>query len=298
MIKNFEYFFDIVHAYKVKRKLVLAAAEDENALKSVKVAYEEGIIEPILVGNYQKIKEIADKIQFDLDNFELISQNDPIKSAQEAVKIVRDGKADILMKGFIQTADYLRVMLNKEDGIREADLLSHISFFEIPAYHKVLAVSDVALIVAPTLDEKIVMIKNGVNLFHHLNIDNPKVAILAAVETVNPKMPACVDAAILTMMNKRNQITGCVIDGPLAFDNAISKESAEHKKIVSEVAGDADFIITPNIEAGNALYKSFTYFGGGNVAAVVLGAKVPAILTSRSDTERSKLASILLAACY
>lgn len=298
MIKNFEYFFDIVRAYKVKRRLVLAAAEDENALKSVKVAYQEGIIEPILVGNKQQIKEIADKIQFDLTNFEIISQNDPIKSAQEAVKIVRDGNADILMKGFIQTADYLRVILNKEDGIREADVLSHISFFEIPAYHKVLAVSDVALIVAPSLDDKVVMIKNGVNLFHHLKVENPKVAILAAVETVNPKMPACVDAAMLTMMNKRNQITGCVIDGPLAFDNAISKESAEHKKIVSDVAGDADLLITPNIEVGNTLYKSFTYFGGGTVAAVVLGAKVPAILTSRSDTERSKLASILLAACY
>ncbi len=298
MIKNFEYFFDIVRAYKVKRRLVLAAAEDENALKSVKVAYQEGIIEPILVGNKQQIKEIADKIQFDLESFELISQNDPIKSAQEAVKIVRDGNADILMKGFIQTADYLRVILNKEDGIREADVLSHISFFEIPAYHKVLAVSDVALIVAPSLDDKVVMIKNGVNLFHHLKVENPKVAILAAVETVNPKMPACIDAAMLTMMNKRNQITGCVIDGPLAFDNAISKESAEHKKIVSDVAGDADLLITPNIEVGNTLYKSFTYFGGGTVAAVVLGAKVPAILTSRSDTERSKLASILLAACY
>ncbi|MCE5304668.1 bifunctional enoyl-CoA hydratase/phosphate acetyltransferase [bacterium] len=298
MINNFRYFFDIVKAQKVKRKLVLAAAEDENAMESVQRAFNEEIIEPIFVGNKQKVYEIADKIQFDISKFEFISENEPIKSAQIAIQIIRDHRADILMKGFIQTSDYLRAILNKEQGIRGADLLSHISFFEIPAYHKVLAVSDVALIVKPTFDEKVSMIQNGVNLFHHLNIPNPKVAVLASIETVNPNMPACVDAAMLTMMNKRHQINGCIIDGPLAFDNSISKESAEHKGIKSEVAGDADFILVPNIEVGNALYKSFTYFGGATVAGVVLGAQVPVILTSRSDSERSKLASIVLAACY
>jgi phosphate butyryltransferase len=202
------------------------------------------------------------------------------------------------MKGMVQTSDFLRAILNKEAGLRNSDLLSHIGFFEMPAYHKIIALTDAAQNIAPDFNEKIAIIKNAVDMFHHLGNTNPKVAILTAVESVNPKMQATVDAAMLTMMNKRGQIKGCVIDGPLAFDNAISKEAAEHKGIISEVAGESDLLVAPDIEAGNVLYKSFTFFGKGTVAAVVLGAKVPIVLTSRSDSDRSKLSSIALAACY
>jgi phosphate butyryltransferase len=296
-MKSFDSFFELAKS-KQKRRLIIAAAEDDNVLLSVKDAVENNIIEPIFVGNEQKIKEIADEINFDISKFQLIDETNPAKSAAIAVKIINENGAEILMKGYVQTADFLRAILNKEFGLRKSDLLSHIGFFEIPAYHKIIALTDAAQNIAPDLNEKIAIVKNAVDMFHHLGENNPKVAILAAVEGVNPKMQVTVDAAAITMMNKRGQIKGCTIDGPLAFDNAVSKEAAEHKGIKSEVAGDVDLIVTPDIEAGNCLYKSFTLFARGTVAAIVLGAAVPIVLTSRSDSDRSKLASIALAACY
>lgn len=296
-MKSFDSFFELAKS-RQKRRLIIAAAEDDNVLLSVKDAVENNIIEPIFVGNEQKIKEIADEINFDISKFQLIDETNPAKSAAIAVKIINENGAEILMKGYVQTADFLRAILNKEFGLRKSDLLSHIGFFEIPAYHKIIALTDAAQNIAPDLYEKIAIVKNAVDMFHHLGENNPKVAILAAVEGVNPKMQVTVDAAAITMMNKRGQIKGCTIDGPLAFDNAVSKEAAEHKGIKSEVAGDVDLIVTPDIEAGNCLYKSFTLFARGTVAAIVLGAAVPIVLTSRSDSDRSKLASIALAACY
>jgi phosphate butyryltransferase len=296
-MKSFDSFFNLANS-RPKRRLIIAAAEDDNVLLSVKDAVENNIIEPIFVGNSQKIKEIAEEIKFDISNYQLIEENNPAKSAAIAVKIINEGGAEILMKGYVQTADFLRAILNKEFGLRKSDLLSHIGFFEIPNYHKVIALTDAAQNIAPDLSEKVSIIKNAVDMFHHLGENNPKVAVLAAVEGVNPKMQVTIDAAAITMMNKRGQIKGCTIDGPLAFDNAVSKEAAEHKGIVSDVAGDVDLLVTPDIEAGNCLYKSFTLFAGGTVAAIVLGAAVPVVLTSRSDTDRSKLASIALAACY
>lgn len=296
-MKSFDSFFNLANS-RPKRRLIIAAAEDDNVLLSVKDAVENNIIEPIFVGNSQKIKEIAEEIKFDISNYQLIEENNPAKSAAIAVKIINEGGAEILMKGYVQTADFLRAILNKEFGLRKSDLLSHIGFFEIPNYHKVIALTDAAQNIAPDLSEKVSIIKNAVDMFHHLGENNPKVAVLAAVEGVNPKMQVTIDAAAITMMNKRGQIKGCTIDGPLAFDNAVSKEAAEHKGIVSDVAGDVDLLVTPDIEAGNCLYKSFTLFAGGTVAAIVLGAAVPVVLTSRSDSDRSKLASIALAACY
>lgn len=296
-MKSFDSFFELAKS-RQKRRLIIAAAEDDNVLLSVKDAVENNIIEPIFVGNEQKIKEIADEINFDISKFQLIDETNPAKSAAIAVKIINENGAEILMKGYVQTADFLRAILNKEFGLRKSDLLSHIGFFEIPAYHKIIALTDAAQNIAPDLYEKIAIVKNAVDMFHHLGENNPKVAILAAVEGVNPKMQVTVDAAAITMMNKRGQIKGCTIDGPLAFDNAVSKEAAEHKGIKSEVAGDVDLLVTPDIEAGNCLYKSFTLFARGTVAAIVLGAAVPIVLTSRSDSDRSKLASIALAACY
>jgi phosphate butyryltransferase len=296
-MKNFEFLFEKAKQ-GVKKRIIVAAAEDDNVLLSIKDAVEHNIIEPIFVGNKAKINKISEEIGFDVNKYAIIEENNSAKSAQIAVSEIRNGNADILMKGMVQTSDFLRAILNKESGLRNSDLLSHIGFFEMPAYHKIIALTDAAQNIAPDFNEKIAIIKNAVDMFHHLGNTNPKVAILTAVESVNPKMQATVDAAMLTMMNKRGQIKGCVIDGPLAFDNAISKEAAEHKGIISEVAGESDLLVAPDIEAGNVLYKSFTFFGKGTVAAVVLGAKVPIVLTSRSDSDRSKLSSIALAACY
>lgn len=296
-MKNFEFLFEKAKS-GIRRKLIIAAAEDDNVLLSVKNAVENNIIEPIFVGNKAKINQLAEEIEFNISNFELIHEENPPKSAAIAVEEIRKGNAQILMKGYVQTADFLRAILNKENGLRASDLLSHIGLFEIPTYHKVIGLTDAAQNIAPDLNEKITIIKNAINVFHRLGIEKPKVALLAAVETVNPKMPATLDAATITMMNKRGQIKGCIIDGPLAFDNAVSKEAAEHKGIISDVAGDVDLLVAPDIEAGNVLYKSFTYFAGGTVAAIVLGAAVPVVLTSRADSDRSKLSSIALAACF
>ncbi len=283
---------------KPKKYIAVAAAEDEQVLLALKQATELGIVEPILVGNIEKVKILANEIAFDISKIEFIDEKEPSKSAKIAVKLVRDGKAQIIMKGLVNTADYLRAILDKEIGLRTGSLLSHLGLFEIPTYHKLIGLTDAAQNIAPTLEEKIAIIQNSVDLLSRLGIEKPKVALLAAVESVNPKMQATIDAAIITMMNQRNQIRNCIIDGPLAFDNAISREAAEHKGIQSKVAGDADLLVAPEIETGNALYKSFTYFAKGVVAAIILGAMAPIVLTSRSDTEKSKLMSIALAASF
>ncbi|MEJ5287212.1 MAG: Branched-chain phosphotransacylase [Candidatus Kapaibacterium sp.] len=283
---------------KPKKKIAVAASEDEQVLLALKQATDIGIVEPILVGNLSKTKDLANQIGFDIEKYEFIEESNPAKSARIAVQMVREGKAQIIMKGLVNTADYLRAILDKEIGLRTGNLLSHIGVFEIPAYHKLIGLTDAAQNIAPNLEEKVSIVQNSVDLLRRLGIENPKVALLAAVENVNPKMQATIDAALITMMNRRGQIKNCIIDGPLAFDNAVSKEAAEHKGIVSPVAGDADLLVAPEIETGNALYKSFTYFAGGVVAAIILGAMVPIVLTSRADTEKSKLMSIALAASF
>ena len=288
---------------KNKKKIAVAAAEDQPALEAVSEALKLEIVEPMLIGDEKKIREIAKLINFDLKNIEIINQNIPLQSCKIAVNLVREGKAQILMKGFVSTGEFLKAVLDKENGLRSGIMgrgtfLSHIGFFETTNYRKLIALTDAAQNIAPTLEDKINILNNAVDMFHRLGIMLPKVAILAAVENVNIKMPATVEAAIMTQMNRRNQIKGCIIDGPLAFDNAISKEAAEHKGIIGEVPGDADILLAPDIEAGNILYKCFTYIGGATVAAVILGAAAPIVLTSRADTDRSKLMSIALAATY
>jgi phosphate butyryltransferase len=296
-IKTLEKFIEIAKS-KSKKKIVVAAAEDQPVLEAVSSANKEGICDAILIGNKNKIEKIAKSIKFNLSKVEIINEENPPEACRKAVQLVRDEKAQILMKGLVGTADFLRAVLNKEKGLRTGKLLSHIGFFESPNYHKIIALTDVAQNIAPTLEEKISILKNAVDMFHRLGIENPKVAALAAVETVNIKMPASIDAALITMMNKRKQIKGCIVDGPLAFDNAVSAEAASHKDIVSEVAGNADLLLVPDIESGNVLYKSFTYFGNAVVAAIILGASAPIVLTSRADSEKSKLMSIALAASY
>ncbi len=281
---------------KPKKSLVLAASQDKHALEAVKIAYKNTFIQPILVGDLQKTREIAQEIDFDLANIEIIDIKNKVDAVETSVKLVGQTSAQILMKGNVATAILLKAILNKEWGLRTGNILSHLALFDIKEYHKLVGVTDVAMNIAPDLKEKIGIVDNAVKFLNKIGIIQPKVAAISAAETVNQSMQSSIDAAIISKMSERNQISECIIDGPLAFDNAISKESADHKGIKSKVAGDADLLLMPNIEAGNVLYKSLSFFADTGIAAVVLGAKAPVVLTSRSDSEESKLNSIYLAA--
>ena len=281
---------------KRKQRIAVAAANDFHVLEAISKAAAEGIVEPVLVGDKPDIISISKEIGFDISQYEIIDVHDPFEASLRAVKLIGEGKADFLMKGLVSSGLLLKAVLNKEFGLRTGSLLSHVAVFETPYYHKLLGVTDAAMNVDPGLEEKIDIIKNAVKVFHGLGIDDPKVAILGSVETVNPKMEATMHAATISMMNYRKQIKGCVIDGPLALDGAISKSSAELKNITSEVAGEADIILAPDINGANILYKSLNFLGGATSAAVIMGAKVPVVLTSRGDTEKSKFLSIALAA--
>jgi len=281
---------------KQSRKMVVAAAHDEPVLVAVNNAMKEGLIIPILVGIEEEIREMAAKINFDLSSVQVINEDDDIQACKTSVKIIRDGEADILMKGLVSSSGLLKQVLNKEKGLRKGAVISHIAFADIPSYHKILAITDAGMNPAPDFNQKVDIVKNAVEAFHRLGVPNPKIAVVAAVETVNPKMECTIHAAMLTMMNKRKQIKGCIIDGPFGFDNAINKEACEHKGIITEVGGDADIILCPDIQAGNILYKSINFLAGATSAAVIMGATVPIILTSRADTDKSKLMSIAYAA--
>jgi phosphate butyryltransferase len=265
-------------------------------LQAISAAVNAKIVDAVLIGNADKIKQYADEIEFDINQVQVINEPEPAKSAKTAVKLVREGNAHILMKGLIQTADFLRAVLDKECGLRTGSLLSHIGFFELEHYHKVLALTDAAQNTFPELGEKVQIIQNSVNMFHRLGVTNPKVALLAAIEGVNPKMPNTMDAAAITMMNRRGQIKDCLIDGPLAMDLAVSAEAAHHKGIESEVCGNTDILFAPNIEVANVIYKTFSYLCGASAAACIIGAAAPIVLTSRADSENTKLLSIALTA--
>jgi phosphate butyryltransferase len=281
---------------KQRKRLVLAAAEDLNALSAVMKAGVDGIIEPILVGDKDELVKLAAENNFDLSNIRMVHEPDPNQATEIAVKMVRSGQAEVLMKGNVGTSTLLKAVLNKEWGLRSGSLLSHIAFFEIKNYHKIIAVTDVAMNIEPNLQEKIAIVNNSVGCLNRLGYDMPKVAILGAVEKVNENMRATLDAALMSKMNQRDQIEHCIIDGPLAFDNAVSLESAIHKGIKSEIAGDTDLLVMPDIEVGNVLYKSLVFFADAKVAAVILGATAPIVLTSRSDSDEAKYDSIMLAA--
>lgn len=294
MLRKISDLYAKVEKQTTTKRLVLAAAHDEHALGAVYTAVEKGIITAVLAGDKEKIEKIAQENNYDLSKLEIIDEKNKDQAVKICVQLVNQGKADILMKGNVPTATLLRGVLNDEWGLKTGSLLSHFSVFEINTYHKLVFITDVAMNIAPDLREKVQIINNSVNYMIKMGIEIPKVAALAAVETVNPKMPATIDAAILSKMAQRKQTAPCIIDGPLAFDNAMSKESAKHKGIISEVAGDADLLFVPDIEAGNILYKALA-FTQAKLAAVILGAKSPIVLTSRSDSEETKLNSIVLA---
>lgn len=278
------------------KKLVVAAAQDQHSMGAVVKAWKDNVIEPILVGDKESILNISAENNYDISGASIVHEPDIEMATQLSVKMVNNHQGDILMKGKVGTSTLLKCVLNKEWGLRTGKLLSHFALFEVDTYPKVIAVTDVAMNISPNLQDKIAIINNSVGCLMKLGYQMPKVAILGAVEMVNENMEATLDAALLSKMNQRDQIRNCIIDGPLAFDNAVSLESAKHKGIRSEVAGDTDLLLMPDIEVGNVLYKSLVFFAKARVAAVILGARVPIVLTSRSDSEQAKFDSILLSA--
>jgi len=283
-------------AGKPRKKLVLAAAQDTQSLSAVLRAWHDDIIEPILIGDKEGIQNICNEDGYDITGLRIIHEPDIDKSVEMAVRMLSSKQGDILMKGKVGSSSLLKCVLNKEWGLRTGNLLSHIALFEVETYHKLIAVTDVAMNIAPNLKDKISIVNNSVSFLNRLGYVLPKVAVLGAVEMVNENMEATLHAALLSKMNQREQIRNCIIDGPLAFDNAVSLESAKHKGIKSEVAGDTDLLLMPDIEVGNVLYKSLVFFARAKVASIILGAQVPIVLTSRSDSEQAKYDSILLSA--
>jgi len=284
-----------------RMKLAVASAQEASVLEAVVDAYAAGIAEPILVGDPEAIAAAAAEARggkgVDISAFEIVPVKDIYASAAKAVELVKTGRAGFLMKGIIDTAPLLKAVLNKETGINAGHLASHVAVMEVPTYHKLLVITDAAINIAPDLPGFVDIINSAVTVSRALGTKLPKVAILAAVEKVNAeKMPCTVTAAILTQMNRRGQIKNCLVDGPLALDNAISAESVRIKKIVSDVAGDADILVVPNIEAGNILYKCLLDLAQAKGAGIIMGAAKPVVLTSRADTAETKLASIALAA--
>ncbi len=292
MLKNFD---EVVERAKElgKRKLAVANPYEVEDLKAIKRAKDEGVIEPIIIGDKEKIEEFLKKGNIESD-MEIVEEKDYYKAIELSIQFAREGKADLIMKGLVKTPDLLHAVLDKEKGIRKYKLLSHVGVLSCSRYPKFIIMSDGGMVIAPDFDEKVEILKNALIVAKALEIETPKVALLSAIEIVNPKMPSTLDAALIAKMAQRRQIKGIIADGPLAFDNAISKWAAEHKGIDSPVAGDADVFIVPNIEAGNIFFKILNYLSDGKSAGVVIGAKVPVVLPSRADTPESKFYSIVL----
>jgi len=279
------------------KTVAVAVAQDSAVLEAVKAAKERKIANAILVGDEKKIKEIADSLNMDLSDFEIINVEDTTEAALTAVKLVHDGKADMYMKGLIDTKGFLKSVLDKEVGLRTGKPLSHVCVFEIEGIDHLLFLTDVAFIPYPTLEDKVNIINNTLEITNACGIVNPKIAPLAAVEVVNPKMPATVEAGELTQMNKDGKITGCIVDGPLSLDLAIDPEAAKHKGATNRaIQGDADILLFPDIHAGNLVYKCLVHTAKVVNGNILTGTKAPVILTSRSDDFETKVNSIALGA--
>ena len=268
---------------------------EESALIGAVDAAQAGLISPILVGPIAKIEETAKAANVDLGKLEIVDAANSVESAKKAVGLVREGRAEVLMKGSLHSDELLSAIVSREGGLRTGRRISHVFVMDVPTYHKVLIVTDGAINIAPTLEDKVDICQNAIDLAISLGLEKPKVAILAAVEVVNSKMPATLDAAALCKMAERGQIKGGILDGPLAFDNAISSQAAQTKGIKSAVAGDPDILLAPDLEAGNILAKQLSFLANADSAGMVLGAKVPVILTSRADSVRSRIASCAVA---
>lgn len=294
MIKNFEELLQTAQKQN-KMRLAVAAAQDSDVLGAVVKAAELGIIEPILVGDKAQILEIAKTDNLSIEGFQLIETADLYEAAAVSVKLVKDGQADFLMKGLLDTAILLKAVLDKENGLKTDSQLSHVMIYDVPAYHKFVYLTDGGMNITPTLEEKVKIVKNSIDVAKALGVETVKVACIAAKEKVNDKMPATVDAKALEDLCKAGGFgEGVIVEGPLAFDLAVSREAAEIKCFKSEIAGDTDILMVPNIEVGNGIGKALTYMAKAESAGVIMGAKVPVVLTSRADSYEAKLNSIAL----
>lgn len=295
MIRSFD---EIITAAKDNdtKVIAVAVAQDRDVLSAVKTAADLGIAEPIFVGDKEEIVEEASHINLDLNKFEIIDVKDKAEACKKAVSLVSEGRAHILMKGIVDTSTILRAALDENAGLRTGNILSHVALFEVDGYDKLFFITDAGMNIAPNLEHKKQIVENVVKVAHSLGNPEPKVAILAAVEKVNPKMQATLDAEALVKMNLSGEIKDCILGGPFALDNAVSLEAARHKGINHPVAGKADILLVPTIEAGNILYKSIVYFAKGKSSGIVIGSKVPIIVTSRADSDIAKLNSISIGA--
>ncbi len=295
MIKKLEEIITAVKGYP-KKRLVVACGEDPHTIEAVSKAQTEGLVEVTMVGNKKKIEEEAARHGVSAAFSEFLDIADTKEALRQAVRLVRNGEGDILMKGLVPTPDYMRAILDKENGlVPPGGLLSHVTVMEIPAYSKLLIVSDVAVLVLPDLEQKIKILGYAVEVARALGNENPFVYLVSSAETVSQKVPSTIDAALIKVMAERGQVKGARVEGPVGLDIAISKESAAIKGFKGEGAGEADIIIFPNIEAGNVFYKACTIFGGARLASLVVGTTAPCVLTSRGDSEESKFYSIGLA---
>lgn len=293
MLRTFKEVLNKAKKYGPK-KIAVASAGAEDVLKAVEAARKEGLADSILVGDKKEIIQIANKRGIDPTNYEIIDLPDKTEATQCAVELVRNKKASILMKGMIGTARLLKAILDKEIGLRTDRILSHVYTLQIKGYDRLLTMTDGGMSISPDLKQKSQIIQNAIYYAHSMGIEKPKVAVVAALELVNPDMPATIDAACLAKMSERGQIVGGIVDGPLGFDNAISKEAAKHKGVESPVSGEVDIVLVPNIESGNIFAKGLVYLANAVPAGLLLGAKAPVVLVSRSDSAQSKLYSIAL----
>lgn len=294
-IRNLSQLMDEAKKLDTK-KLAVACAADHEVILAVSNAVKEGIVDPVLIGNKADIEALLIEEKQDLSKYTIIDIDDKVEACREAVRMVSSKEADVLMKGLVDTSIILKAVLDKEIGLRTGKVLSHTMVMEVPGFDRLMFMSDGAMNLTPNLDQKKQILENTIEVCHALGNPDPKVAVLAAVEKVNPKMPATVDAHELEEMNKRGEITGCTIGGPFALDNAVSKEAAAHKGIDHPVAGNADVFIVPFIEVGNVFYKALVFMGTTQSAGIICGAAAPIVLTSRADSDVAKLNSIALAA--
>jgi phosphate butyryltransferase len=293
-IATLRQLFQIVNEKKQVKKVAIAAAEDLHIIKITLKMKELGLIAPIFVGNKQTIQKIALQNDLIINEQEIIDSKLLEESAKIAVSLVYEGTADLLMKGMLPTKVILRAVIHKEHGISNGNLLSHLALFESPYFTKIFGITDAAINIAPSLDEKMIILKNAIQAFQKMGIAKPRVAILAAIEKINPKMKATLDAHSIANLYSNRQ-DNCIVEGPLSLDIAVSEHAAQIKGYTSSVAGRADILLVPDIQSGNILYKCLTYLGGATTAGLVIGAKSPIILSSRADSEESKMNSIALA---
>lgn len=296
MFKNFAEMAEMVRSNPVKKRIVLACAHDEHSLEAVNDAVKEGIVEAVLVGREEEIKSLIKENGFDLEDAVIYNETDDVEAAKTAVRLINEGKGDFLMKGKMQTSDLLKQVVNKETGLNMGKVMSHVGLFEVPNYHKLVVLTDGGMLLHPTLEQKVQIVENAVDSLRNMGYETPKVAALCAAEKVNEKAPESVDAAALKEMNERGELNDCVVEGPISYDIALSKEIADFKGFESPVAGDADVLLVPNMAAGNFIGKSWVIQGGGRMTGLVVGAKAPIVLTSRGSGADEKFYSIVFAA--